>query len=317
MTGAGTVALGLNVTVLGLAAAALWGVSDFLGGVAARRASALLVVVIAHSLSLVTLLLIAAFLHLPWPGERLAFWGIMTGISSAVGSIAFYRALAVGEMGLTAALAGVLTAAVPVIFSFFDEGRPKATQMLGFVVAAVAIWSIAYQPGGSPDRRGLWLATLAGLGFGAFLIASKFASQGAELWPLAISRMASATIALALLVAVRIRQRPDRAVLLHRRTHNNDHDAHDQNDRNDRNDRSGGVGALLLLAGGAGLIEAAGNLLYMLATRVGRLDVAAVLSSLYPAATILLAVWLLKERAKALQAWGMALALVAVVMISL
>ncbi len=293
MTGAATVALGLNVTVLGLASAAMWGVSDFLGGVAARRAPVLLVVVIAHGLSLVTLLLIAAFLHLPWPGGRLAFWGIMTGISSAVGSIAFYRALAVGEMGLTAALAGVLTAAVPVIFSFFDEGRPKATQMLGFVVAAVAIWSIAYQPGGSPDRRGLWLATLAGLGFGAFLIASKFASQGAALWPLAISRMASATIALALLVAVHMR----------RRTHNSD--------------RSGGVGAVLLLAGGAGLIEAAGNLLYMLATRVGRLDVAAVLSSLYPAATILLAVWLLKERAKALQAWGMALALVAVVMISI
>jgi drug/metabolite transporter (DMT)-like permease len=304
MTEAATVALGLNVTVLGLASAALWGVSDFLGGVAARRAPVLRVVVIAHSLSLVTLLLITASLHVPWPGERLAFWGIMTGISSAVGSIAFYRALAVGEMGLTAALAGVLTAAVPVIFSFFDEGRPKATQMLGFVVAAVAIWSIAYQPGGSPDRRGLWLATLAGLGFGAFLIASKFASQGAALWPLAISRMASATIALGLLVAVHMR----------RRTHNNDQDTHD---KNDRNDRSGALGAVLLLAGGAGLIEAAGNLLYMLATRVGRLDVAAVLSSLYPAATILLAVWLLKERAKALQAWGMALAMVAVVMISI
>ena len=74
----------------------------------------------------------------------------MTGISGGVAVIAFYRALAVGEMGLTAALAGVLTAMVPVIFSFFDEGRPKATQMLGFVVAAAAIWCIAYQPGGSP-----------------------------------------------------------------------------------------------------------------------------------------------------------------------
>ena len=75
--------------------------------------------------------------------------------------------------------------------------------------------------------------------------------------------------------------------------------------RNDRDDRPGGVGAVLLLAGSAGVLEAAGNLLYMLATRVGRLDVAAVLSSLYPGATILLAVWLLKERANApkLGAW--------------
>ncbi len=301
MTEAATVARGLNVTALGLAAAALWGMSDFLGGLASRRASAFLIVAIAHGLSLTALVLVAAILHVPWPGGRLVIWGLLTGISGGLALIAFYRALAVGEMGLTAALAGVLTAMVPVIFAFFAEGRPKATQMLGFALAAVAIWCIAYQPGSLPHRRGLWLATLAGLGFGAFLIASKFASQGAVLWPLAISRMASASLAIALLLAMQMRRQRDRAALVNRRADGG----------------PGGLVVVLLLAGSAGALEAVGNLLYMLATRVGRLDVAAVLSSLYPGATILLAAWLLKERARRAQSWGMALALAAVVVISL
>ena len=301
MTGAATVARGLNVTALGLAAAALWGVADFLGGLASRRASVFLVVAIAHGLSLTALVLVAAILHVPWPSRHLAFWGLLTGISGGLALIAFYRALAVGEMGLAAALSGVLTAVVPVIFSFFAEGRPKPTQMLGFALAAAAIWCIAYQPGGLSHRRGLWLAAMAGLGFGAFLIASKFASHGAVLWPLAISRMASASLAIGLLVAMRTRRERYRAALLNRPTDSG----------------SGALAVVLLLAGSCGVLEAVGNLLYMLATRMGRLDVPAVLSSLYPAATILLAVWLLKERARQAQVWGMVLALAAVVVISL
>jgi uncharacterized membrane protein len=264
------------------------------------------VIVIAHGLSVAALTLTALGLHAPWPDGRLAAWGLLTGISGGLAVIAFYRALAVGEMGLTAALAGVLTAMVPVIFSFFAEGRPKATQMLGFALAAAAIWCIAYQPGTLPHRQGLWLAALAGLGFGSFLITSKFASQGAVLWPLAISRMASATLALALLGVVHWRRHGPRADPAFEKT-NGEH----------INGRAGGAAALFLIAGGAGLLEAVGNLLYMLSTRVGRLDVAAVLSSLYPAVTILLAVWLLKERARSAQAWGMVLALAAVVVISL
>jgi drug/metabolite transporter (DMT)-like permease len=295
----------LNVTSLGLGAAALWGLSDFLGGFLSRKASALMVVAIAHSVSLLALVIAAMSLHDPWPGAYLVAWGLAAGITSGLGTIAFYRALAVSEMGLAAALAGVLTAVVPVLFSFFSEGRPKAMQMFGFALAVTAIWCIAYQPGGPAGRRGLWLATLAGLGFGAFLIASKFASQGALLWPLAISRMASASLAVALLAALHGRRRKVRAApLLDRTGHGSERVA-------------GGLRAILLLAGSAGLIEAAGNLLYMQATRVGRLDVAAVLSSLYPAATILLAAWLLRERARPAQAWGMALALAAVVAISL
>ena len=291
-----------NLTVLGLTVAALWGVSDFLGGLATRRAPAVLVVAIAHGLSVALLVLAAVATHANVPSERTAIWGLITGLSGGAAVIVFYQALSLGEMGLAAALAGLLSAALPVAFSWISEGRPKTTQVLGFVIAAVAICLIAYEPRGRPHPKGLALAAIAGLGFGAFLITSKFASQGALLWPLAYSRMASASLAGAILLAMRLR-RP--------RIHAGGNDASPAQ----RGRRY--VLFVLLLAGSAGILEAAGNLLYMLATLAGRLDVAAVLSSLYPAGPILLGMWLLKERATRGKALGMALALAAVVLISL
>jgi drug/metabolite transporter (DMT)-like permease len=292
-------ALGSNVIALGLMVAALWGASDFLGGLAARKAPALLVVALAHGLSMTVLVSIAAAAHAHLPSERTAAWGLITGISGGLALIIFYQALAAGEMGMAAALAGVLTALVPVVFSWITEGRPKATQILGFVIASVAIYLIAYEPRGQMHPRGLGLAALAGLGFGVFLITSKFASQGAVLWPLAISRVVSASLAAAILLIVRVRRQAT-APGGGRNTSLMEY-----------------IRPVLYLAGAAGILEAAGNLLYMLATLAGRLDVAAVLSSFYPAGTILLAVWLLKERATRTRTIGMILAMVAVVMISL
>ena len=290
-----------GVIILGLVVAALWGVSDFLGGLASRRASALLVVVIAHSLSMAMLVLIALGMHAHLPNERTVVWALLTGLSGGAALIVFYQALAMGEMGLTAALTGLLTAFVPVVFSWVSEGRPTATQLLGFVIAAVAICLIAYEPHGRMHPRGLGLATLAGLGFGAFLVASKFASQGTVLWPLAYSRITSAVLAGAMLLGVHLQRKfKDRG-----------------SSAPAGGARPGDLLPVILLAGAAGILEAAGNLLYMLATRVGRLDVAAVLSSLYPAGPILLGAWMLKERTTTGKALGMALALLAVVVISL
>ncbi len=293
--------LTVNLTVLGLTVAALWGVSDFLGGLASRRAPAVLVVAIAHTLSVVLLVVSAAATHANFPSERTAVWGLITGLSGGGAVIVFYQALALGEMGLAAALAGLLSAAAPVVFSWVAEGRPKTTQIIGFVIAAVAIFLIAYEPHGRPHPKGLALAALAGLGFGVFLITSKFASQGAIEWPLAYSRMASASLAAALLLVMRVRQ--------------GKHLRGNEASRPKRSSRY--VLLVLLLAGSAGILEAVGNLIYMLATLEGRLDVAAVLSSLYPAGPILLGMWLLKERVTRGKALGMALALTAVVLISL
>jgi uncharacterized membrane protein len=338
----GSVAFVSNVVVLGLVVAALWGVADFFGGLATRRARALPVVVIAHGLSLIVLAVTAIAVHAHLPSHRAAVWGLVTGFCSGVGVIAFYSALAAGEMGLTAALTGLLTALVPVIFAFFTEGRPKTTQLIGFALAAAAIWLLAYEPRGRPHARGMWLATLAGFGFGAFLITSKFASRDVVLWPLACSRFASAGLATTMLVFVRLRalaRSPQSPVVSPQspELHSNSGDSELATGDGRESTRAANLAArkpeirtltgedrqpsprrlVFLLAGGAGLLEALANLLYMLATRAGRLDVAAVLSSLYPAGTILLAVWLLKERVTRRKTAGIVLALAAAAVISL
>jgi drug/metabolite transporter (DMT)-like permease len=298
-----------DVVALGLAAAALWGVSDFLGGIAARRASAVLVVAIAHGVSLAALALVAVAIHPHFPDHRNTAWALITGLSGGFAVILFYRALALGAMGLTAALTGLLTALVPVAVSWFTEGRPSHTQLAGFVIAAVAICLIAYEPAqdARPHPHGLLLGTVAGLGFGIYLVSSKYAcpehsSYAAVLLPLAFSRFASATLAMTAVLFLRWQRRSQTGRKAKASANELAADA---------------TPGILLLAGAAGLLEALGNLLYMLSTVVGRLDVAAVLSSLYPAATILLAVWLLKERTTRSKALGMGLALVAVVVISL
>lgn len=324
MTGAAA-AFAPNIIALSLVVAAIWGVSDFLGGMATRRSRAVPVVAVAHGLSLVALVVAAVACHAQTPSRSAIAWGLVTGLCSGVAVIAFYAALAAGEMGLTSALAGLLTAVIPVIFAAFTEGSPTATQVLGFVLAAAAIWLLAYEPGGRPHARGLGLATLAGFGFGAFLITSKFASQDAVLWPLAYSRLASAGLALAILMALHFRLRL-------RRTRGNKPEkgiGHTEEDaaltigrKMEKQQSSGSQGRQssrqwMFFAGAAGLLEALGNLLYMLATHAGRLDVAAVLSSLYPAGTILLAMGLLHERVTRRRAVGIVLALAAAVVISL
>jgi drug/metabolite transporter (DMT)-like permease len=195
-------------------------------------------------------------------------------------------------MGLTTALTGLLTTIVPVVFSFMTQGSPKSTQIAGFVLAAAAIALIAYAPVSAPRPLALGLATLSGLAFGAFLVVLKLGSAHGVVWQLIYSRVASAGLAVMGLIWIQARAGKNKV----------------PNQR---------AGSFLWIAGSAGVLEASGSLLYMAAARQGRLDVAAVLASLYPVATIVLAAWILKERTSLSQAMGMALALGAVVLVSI
>jgi drug/metabolite transporter (DMT)-like permease len=284
---------GLGFIGLGLAASAFWGASDFLGGLATRKAHVVLVVAVAHSLSLVLLLLIALATHSPVPPDRFALLGLCAGTFGGLALILYYQALSLGEMGLTTALTGLLTALVPVAYSFFTQGRPKSTQIAGFVLAGAAIALIAYAPAGRTRPLALGLATLSGLGFGVFLVVLKVGSTHGVVWQLIYSRMASATLAAGIVVLIVLREQ---GAGLRKQVSAN---------------------RFLWVAGSAGVLEATGSLLYMRSASEGRLDVAAVLASLYPVVTILLAAWFLKERTTSSQALGMALALGAVVLVSL
>ena len=286
---------GLGFIGLGLAASAFWGASDFLGGLATRKAHVVGVVAIAHSLSLGLLLLGALATHAPLPPRPFALLGLCAGTFGGVALILYYQALSLGEMGITTALTGLLTALVPVVYSFFTQGSPKSTQIAGFVLAAAAIALIAYAPAGLPRPLALGLASIAGVCFGVFLVVLKVGSAHSLLWQLIYSRMASATLAVGMVIAMQLRA-DENAAVWRKQTRKN---------------------RFVWMAGSAGVLEATGSLLYMSAAREGRLDVAAVLASLYPVATIILAAWFLKERATSSQTLGMALALGAVVLVSI
>jgi drug/metabolite transporter (DMT)-like permease len=291
--------LGWNVISLGLAAAFFWGASDFLGGLATRKSHVVEVVAVAHSLSLLLLLLIALGAHSPLPPERFALLGLCAGFFGGIALMLYYQALSLGAMGLVTAITGLLTAMVPVAFSFLTQGSPKTAQIAGFVLAAAAIALIAYAPVSAPRPLALGLATLSGLGFGVFLVVLKVSSAHSVIWQLIFSRTASASLAVVAVIWMRARagkrqdaQAPSRPT-------------------------PSFLPSFLWIAGSAGVLEATGSLLYMAAARRGRLDVAAVLASLYPVATIVLAAWILKERTTMSQAFGMALALGAVVLVSI
>jgi len=279
---------------LALAAALCWGSADFAGGLASRRIAALYVVAIAHSASLAAVFLIALGSHSPWPTLHTFEFGLFAGLAGGIGLVFFFRALSSGHMGATTSVTGVLTAAVPVLYSLLTEGPPAPIQFAGFVLAAAAIWLIAATPdGGHLNWRGLITAMLTGIAFGSMLVLLRLANGGA-LWPLVASRVGSATVGVAgsLWVIVQTRQQPVKAT-------------------------SRIPAGIIALAVFSGLLDAGGNFLYTTSALRGRLDVAGVLSSLYPGVTILLAAWLLREHTTRRQAIGMGLAIGAVALISI
>ena len=131
---------------LGLVSAASWGGSDFLGGLGARRAPALLVVASGHIFSLLVLLAVCLAAHLALPGRHDLLFATVAGFEGSLALALFYRALAMGAMGLTAALTGLLTALVPVLFSLAHDGLPTPLAACGLALGLAAIWLITHSP---------------------------------------------------------------------------------------------------------------------------------------------------------------------------
>ena len=275
---------------LGLCSAAFWGGSDFAGGWGSRRAPALLIVTSGQILSLAFLVILCYALRVPAPAARFAVLAIVGGFEGALSLVIFYRALAIGAMGLTAALTGLLTALIPVLFSIFRDGLPAPINVAGLATGCVAIWFITQQRqtqhgNETPATSGkaLLLGTFAGIGFGGQLVLLNLASAGGVLWSLTWTRVAGVS-ALMLALAILRSRAPIKTYLP--------------------------IGIL------AGALDTVGNLFYVLAARAGRLDIAAMVSSLYPAVTILLAAILFHERPSRRQMAGIGLALAAVTMLS-
>ncbi|MDP9050324.1 MAG: DMT family transporter, partial [Acidobacteriota bacterium] len=276
--------------LLALCAAVLWGGGDFSGGMGVKSAggglrAALRVVLLSHVTSFVVLVAIARLRGDAFPHGALLGWGIAAGVAGGLSLTSFYIALSRGAMGASAAVSGLLAAAIPVAVSMWRDGSPGVRPMVGFAVAGLAIWLIAAGPAGdegSGGRETAVLAMLAGVGFGFYFVALKMAGPAGVVWPMATARIGSLTTCSLMAVGMRIwwNDAGERTVRLNRRA----------------------VGWAISTA----LLDTSGNLLFLAATRAGRLDVAAVLASLYPASTILLAALALGERPTRRQAVGMA-----------
>jgi drug/metabolite transporter (DMT)-like permease len=272
-------------TVLfGLAAALCWGSGDFSGGLASRRANATSVGIASYAIGLILMVVLALIWREPFPAPLDILWGGLAGLVGATGLIAFYSALVIGRMGIAAPVSAVLTAGLPAIFSVFTEGWPGLLQVGGFALALLAIGLISRPEQAKGRPAGFWLALLAGCSFGGYFILISQASHAETFWPLAIAFFTSMFIVL-VVTGMRRQQVLSRTMIT----------------------------PLVLLAG---TLDAIGNVFFVLATHTGHLDVAAVLSSLYPAATVLLAAIVLSERVTRVQAIGIVVALVAVPLIS-
>lgn len=277
----------LAAVSFGLASALSWGAGDFSGGLATKRAPVFAVLAVGHGAGLLLLIVLALVWGEPLPPAAHLGWGLAAGLAGAVGLASLYRALAVGQMGMVAPVSAVLTAALPAVFSMLTEGMPGALKLTGFGLALLGIWLVAGAGAAGGARHGLGLALLAGCGFGIFFILLHRAGANAVFWPLAAARVGSLGLVLPVALGgkdLSLYYRPDMRLL-----------------------------APVLLSG---VLDVAGNGFFVLAGQAGRLDVAAILSSLYPASTVLLASLLLGERVRRVQVAGIAAALVAIALIA-
>jgi drug/metabolite transporter (DMT)-like permease len=269
----------------GLLSALVWGAGDFFGGLATRRARPFSVVLVAEVAGALLLALAALLLLQPLPPPTDLGWSAGAGLAGAVGLLALYTALAGGHMGIVAPISAVVAAVVPIVVGAMLEGLPTPTQLAGFGVALGAVWLLSSSGERSASARDLRLALLAGLGFGFYFVLIDRTGAVGGFWNLAFARTVAALALLLLMLLLRHPLLPPRDVL-----------------------------PINVLNGS---LDAGGNLFFLLAAQTGRLDVASVLSSLYPGTTVLLAWLVLGERLNRPQAAGVAAALAAIVLIVL
>jgi uncharacterized membrane protein len=280
----------LTIT-LALAAAAMYGLSDFFGGLVSRRASVWQVATVTQ-IAAIVLVGTAALVIGGSPTTAEWLWGMLAGIGTGSGTAFLYRGLSSGRMSVVAPISAVGAALVPVAVGVFTGDRPPVITWIGIACAIPAIWLVSTAPDPSahaPEGRGgidpgVVDGILAGLGFGLMFAALGQVSDSAGLAPLAAAEVTS--VAAIGVIAAAFGQ-----AWLPR-------------------EREAWWGIVV------GALAAVGAILFLVASQAGMLTVAAVLSSLYPVFTVLLAALVLRERIAPGQAVGLGLALVAVVLVA-
>jgi len=274
----------LIAILYGLASALSWGAGDFTGGLASRKTGAYRAVLYGEAVGLTALLLFALTGPQPWPDPTSLTYALIAGALGTAGILMLYTAMVEGKMSIAAPVSALLAAALPVVIGIFTQGMPGWPTFIGFGFALSAVWLVSQSEKGIKDifshLADLRLPLLAGLGFGAYFTFMNLATREVTFWPIVAGR-SSGLVVMALFILFRRGEwRPSR-----------------------------GSWPLLLLNG---ILDVGGNIFYVLAGQTGRLDVSAVLSSLFPGTTVLLASLILKERISRTQWLGILSALIAI-----
>jgi drug/metabolite transporter (DMT)-like permease len=271
--------------LLSLCAALSYGLSDFNGGLFSRRGGAWAVSLLAQ-LGGTAFVLVVALVDGGSPGASDLAWALLAGVANGFGTAFLYRGLSSGRMGVVAPVSGVGSVLVPVVVGLATGERPGALVWVGVLLAFPAIWLVSQEPSGGQGGRGSGLVdgVLAGLGFGTLFAALAQIPEEAGFLPLALNQLVAGGAIIVVALALRQPWVPRTRYAL------------------------GGVisGALGSLATG----------LFQVATQQGFLTVAAVITSLYPGFTVLLAATVLRERVHRTQACGLALCAGAVVLVA-
>jgi drug/metabolite transporter (DMT)-like permease len=272
--------------IYGLISAVSWGTGDFSGGLAAKRTPVYSVILISQLLGGGLLIVLAFLFQEPVPTMRFWVIGGLAGSCGSLGLAALYQGLASGKIGVVAPVAAIVSVVLPVLVEIYNEGLPAIHQLFGFALAIFSVWFLLHD--GNQDHieiGNIKLPLLAGIGFGLFFILIDQVSSQSLIWPLVSARISSVTFFAMIALLLRKKILPGRSQL-----------------------------PIIALAG---IFDTGGNAFFALASRYGRLDISAVISSLYPAVTVLLAWIVLKEKLALTQWVGVCAALLALALIAL
>lgn len=270
----------MTAILLALLAALAYGLSDFVGGLVSRRTSAWSVAVVGAGTAAVLTGLVALFLPGDPTGGDFA-WAVLAGVGSGAGAGFLYRGFAAGRMGVVAPLSAVGAAVVPLLVGIADGERPSTLAWIGILLALPAIWLVSREPTPALDRptaataAGVVDGLLAGLGFGVLFAALGQVPDSAGLWPLALTQLLSVPAVVVIAGLLREGWLP----------------------------RHRGAWQAVW----CGVLSTVATAAFLFATQRGFLTVSGVLTSLYPAFTILLAALLLEERIHRGQGVGLVL----------
>lgn len=275
--------------LLALLSALAYGSGDFCAGLASRRSAPALVSALVAALELLAASVVVACFAAHGPTARELWWGTVSGVGSAAGTMALYAGLARGQMAVTATLSAVLAAVVPAIVGIVLGDRLTPGACAGIVIAVPAIALVSWHSS-APDpeaiRAGVGYGIMAGFAFALLFIALDRAGTRAGAWPLVPGQALAVT-----LVAPFAWRQSNAAGRLSARA--------------------------VQLAAAAGVLGGVANVLFLAATGHGQLAIVAVLTSLYPAFTIVLARALLRERWSRVQGAGLIAAAAAIVLVSI